>query len=398
MLRNSNYLDSRKVNNATNAEESSAGDSRTRGVSRGRHDLHDVHTERTNNNWPRTFVFTSLSPSTTNITEGASITFTLVTEHIPNGTTLVYEIYTTAGTVMNPADFGGTPTFASFTTTNNSTTLTFSLTAEASPGDAESNKFVLRIYTTPDGTNQDATGIKIQSSEITVTDAVQVGTDIKSAFYEISNRALYTNASADYSGPYDVGEIQQSYTGSARVYIVLKCTTAITYINDICIGAVQILNSSNVVQYTWNFSTYPITPSGQVWQRATRVNGSSGLLSSYLTPAQAAAYSYTNIGTGGNVSYVTYASSTGSTYTGSLDGIGSNSNYPVGNNTVNQSNGTLYMYGEVSGATRYSSVFARSPAYNFSAGDRIRVVHQMMTRTTQSGSMNADDSIWIGIY
>ena len=45
----------------------------------------------------------------------------------------------------------------------------------------------------------------------------------------------------------------------------------------------QVLNSSNVVQQTWNFSS-----SGQSWQTTTsQIAGSSNLLSSYITPTQA---------------------------------------------------------------------------------------------------------------
>ena len=401
MLRNSNYLDPDRIGNKTNAVQSSPGDSKTRGVSRGQHDLHDVHKERIDNRWPRTFVFTSLNStvngvSTTTVTEGNSIVFTLVTEHIPNGTTLVYAINTTSGTTMDSNDFNGDATTGTFTTTNNSTTLSFTLTAEISPGDAESNKFKLQIFTTNDGTNADGTGIQIESAEITVTDAVTTGTDIRSAFYEISNRAIFDPTSSDYTGAYDVGEVQQSYSGSARVYLVLKQTTATTYFNDICIAAVQVLNSSNVVQQTWNFAV-----SNQGWERtgsAFNTNNSS-LLSSYLTPSTASGYTYTSVGTSPNINYLSRASGTSSQYTGMADGIStSNTNYPVGNSTVSQASGTRYMYREVSGAIRYSHVIGRSPSYTFTAGDKIRVVHAVTTPSSQSGSININDSIWIGIY
>tara|TARA_R110002110_G_scaffold96096_1_gene247884 strand:+ start:366 stop:1514 length:1149 start_codon:yes stop_codon:yes gene_type:complete len=365
-------------------------------TAKGLHDLHDVHIKRSGDRWPRTELFASLTPSTSNVTEGNSMTFTLVTEHINNDTTLYYTISTTSGLGMNDADFSASPNdngvAGSFTNTNDSTVLTFGLVAEMDPGDAETNAFKLQIRTgSTSGT------IVIESSNVIVTDAVATGTDIRTAFYEISNRVITDSSSGDYTGAYDVGEVQQAYTGSARIYLAFKCTTSTTYINDICVAAVQVLNSSNAIQQTWNFSSN----SNQSWEtRTTRVNGSSSLLSSYLTPTQAAAYSYSSLGQPSGATRVGLATGTSSSYTGTADGIANSTStvYSVGNGTVTQSSGTYYIYGEVSGAARYSSVFARSPSYSFSGGDKIRVVHAVTTQSSMVSSININDSLWIGIY
>tara|TARA_X000001388_G_scaffold74252_1_gene66955 strand:+ start:590 stop:1741 length:1152 start_codon:yes stop_codon:yes gene_type:complete len=365
-------------------------------AAKGIHDLHDVHIKRVAIEWPRTHRFLSLTPSVTTVTEGNAVTFTLVTEHIPNSSTLYYTISTVSGTTMVDADFNSSPNNGgidgSFSTTNNSTAIVFGLVAEVSPGDSESNVFKLQIRT-----GSTSGPIVIESSDITVTDAIQIGTDIRSAFYEISNRTIVDSSSGDYTLDYDVGEIQQAFGGSARVYVVLKCTTATTYRNDICIAAVQVLNSSNVIQQTWNFSV-----NNQSWEdNGTRIAGSSSLLSSYLTPSDVASYSgYAAITAGAGVNEINLASGTGSTYTGMADGIAPTlvAVYSVGNGTVAQSSGANYIYGEVSGASRYSHVVARSPAHTFSAGDKIRVVHGVVTNPTESSTININDSIWIGIY
>jgi len=378
MKRNSGIIGKRKDTNASEAK--------------GLHDLHDVHIKRSIGKWPRSGLFLSLTPSTTNVTEGNSMTFTLVTEHITNGTTLYYNIETVSNALMLDPDFSNSPNDGGidgpFVTTNDSTVLTFALLAD---GFNEGNVFKLTIRTgSTSGT------IVIQSSNITVTDAVSLGTDIRSAFYEISNRYIVDSTSSDYTGAYDVGEIQQSYGGSARVYLVFKCTTSTTFINDICVAAVQVLNSSNAIQQTWNFSN----GSNNSWQTHTsRENGSSALFSSYRTPTQAASLSYTNIGSP-NLARVGIASGTGSGFTGMADGIATSTStvYSVGNGTVSQSSGKYYIYGEVSGASRYSSVYARSPSYSFTAGDKIRVVHGITTRSSMVSSINANDSLWIGIY
>jgi hypothetical protein len=272
-----------------------------------------------------------------------------------------------------------------------STVITVGLIAEQSPGDAESNVFKLQIRT-----GSTSGPIVIESSDITVTDAVSTGTNVESSFYEISNRYVNPPSNADYTGNYDVGQVQVSSSGSKRLYVALKCTTATTYFNDICIAAIQVLNSSDVVQQTWNFSGG--NPSN-LWQTTTsQITGSSSLLSSYVTPTQAAAYTYSTLTSTNNSGRIGFASSTGSNATGCADGIAStNTSYTVGNNTVPQSSSTNFIYREVSGAARYSHAVARSPSYTFSTGDKIKVVHNICTPSSQNSSINVDDSIWIGI-
>ncbi len=155
------------------------------GTANGVHDIHDVHIKRIGNIWPRAKQYVSLTPSTTTVSEGSSMTFTLVTEHIPNGSTLYYSISTVSGTTMNDADFSISPNAnsgvsGSFTNTNDSTVLTFGLVAEISPGDAESNVFKLQIR---EGSTSGT--VVIESTNITVTDVISQGTDIVSNFYEI---------------------------------------------------------------------------------------------------------------------------------------------------------------------------------------------------------------------
>ena len=360
---------------------------------KGVHDLHDVHIKRVATAWPRTPRFISLTPSVTTVVEGNSMTFTFTTEHVENASTLYYTIATVSGTTMVDADFNISPNSGgvdgSFSTTNNSTVLTFGLIAEITPGDAESNVFKLQIRT-----GSTSGPIVIESSDITVTDVVSSGTDIESLFYEISNRYINPPSTADYTGNYDVGEVQVNSSGSKKLYLALKQTTGTTYYNDICIAAVQVLNSSNVVQQTWNFSG-----GAQSWQTTTsQIYGSSSLLSSYITPTQAAAYTYANINYANSINIIGLASSTGSNSTGCADGISStNTNYPVGDGTVAQSSSTNYIYREVSSSTRYSNAIARSPSYTFSAGDKIRVVHNICIPSSQNSSINIADSIWVGI-
>jgi len=369
--------------------------------SSGVFDLHDQYIEKRNNTWPNTFKYLSCTESTSTVSEGNTVTFTVTTEALPAESLLYYTISTVSGTTMDAADFGGTAISNSFDHNDNSTVLSFTLTAEY-PGDVESNSFKLQIRT-----GSTSGPIQLESGTVTVTDvAGALGTDIRTAFYEISNRAIVSTTTTDYTGNWDVGEVQQQYAGSARIYIATKITTATTFYNDICLAAVQILNSSNVVQQTWNFADGGSAAFTAGWETHTStVLGSANLLSTYLTPEQAAATFGTGLyetiaPTGSNGSArISRATSTPSTYTGMADGVATGlTSFPVGDSTVAQSSGTYYLYREASGTGRYQHCLCRSPSYTFSAGDKIRVCHAVTIPSSESGNININDSIWIGIY
>jgi hypothetical protein len=368
--------------------------------SSGVFDLYDQYIEKRNNTWPNTFKYLSCTESTSTVSEGNTVTFTVTTEALPAESLLYYTISTVSGTTMDAADFDGTAISNSFSHNDNSTVLSFTLTAEY-PGDVESNSFKLQIRTgSTSGT------IQVESGTVTVTDvAGMLGTDIRTAFYEISNRAIVDTTSADYTGNWDVGEVQQQYAGSARIYIATKITALTTFNNDICLAAVQILNSSDVVQQTWNFADGGAEAFTAQWQTKTAtVLGSADLLSTYLTPAQAqtsfgAGYAFISATGFNTYNRISRATSTGTGYTGMADGVATGlTSFPVGDSTVAQSSGTYYLYREASSSTRYQHCLCRSPLHTFSAGDKIRVCHAVTIPGTESGNINIDDSIWIGIY
>ena len=53
----------------------------------------------------------------------------------------------------------------------------------------------------------------LESAVVTVTDVIAYGEDIRTSFYEMSNRFLnsqtYMGNTSDYNGPYDVSEVQR---------------------------------------------------------------------------------------------------------------------------------------------------------------------------------------------
>ena len=245
---------------------------------------------------------------------------------------------------MNADDFGGTAISGSFTLTSNTHTLVFTLAAEINPGDAESNTFKLEIRSGSTGGT-----IELESAVVTVTDVIAYGEDIRTSFYEMSNRFLnsqtYMGNTSDYNGPYDVSEVQQSYSGTVRVYLAHKVTASVTYFNDTPVAAVVHTNSSGTIQNNWIFHS-SAGGSGSGWQtRNGQVAGSSAKMNTYITPANAAGYAYQNLTLSTNVNRWSWTSATGSSYCGAAGGISSSTvNYPVGNAQIAQVGSSYYAF------------------------------------------------------
>jgi len=240
------------------------------------------------------------------------------------------------------------------------------------------------------------------------------GNDIRTQFYEISssfiNSQVYMGNSADYNGNYDVGEVVQGYTSpsgsTVRIYLGHKVTVSLnnyTFYNDTPVAAVVHLNSSNTIvnNNKWIFSTSG-GGSGNGWQtiNSQKYGDSSvgpGTSSARITPSIASGYSYQSITTSANSARWSWATGTGSAYTGAADGInGTTPSFPVGLKTVPQSYNTHYAYRECSGSTLWSTVFMRSPPITINSGDKIRVVHALTGPTNYAA--DPDDSLWIGIW
>ena len=251
--------------------------------------------------------------------------------------------------------------------------------------------------------NKTTIGCQNNAVQFVWTYVTYVTTDIRTSFYEISNRFInsqtYMNNSGDYNGPYDVGEVQQGHTGNnVRLYLVHKVTALTTYFNDTPIAAVIHLNASDVIQNSWIFSTNN-GGSGSGWQTANNGFTGQSTVGTGFTPQTASDYTYLTIGSAGSTARFGWATSTGSSYTGAADGIAANTtSFPVGNGTVNQSSGTYYMFRECSGAARYHCAIARSPQFNIVNGDKIRVVHALTGPTSEASNINPNDSIYIGVY
>ena len=236
--------------------------------------------------------------------------------------------------------------------------------------------------------------------------------DITSSFYEISNRFIasdtYMGGSADYNGPYDVGEVKTDFSGTGRVYIGHKITASPTaYFSDVPIAGVQIVSANgSTLLASWIFNT-STGGSGSGWQTYTSLITGSSAQGFAVTPATASGYTYQNLGTTPTPGQFSWATFTGSANTGAEDGIGdtykltadggSNTLAPVGDAQISQTSYTYYAYHETSSTgALYGCAVMRSPSYTFSGGERIRVIHALTGYSTSQ--MNPDDSLYVAVY
>ena len=222
--------------------------------------------------------------------------------------------------------------------------------------------------------------------------------DLTSKFVEISNRFIVDTTNADYTGNYDVSETQVHVSGNHNIYIGVKVTSSTTYFNDVAIAGVQIVNKDNQVQKTWIFNSVPSTSSTDQWQTYNDDITGSSTAGFPATPQTASSYSYSNmVNSGSSTLLFRYATSTGSANTGANDGIATTTSaFPLGDSSISQSSNTLYVYRETSGSEIWSGTVMRSPVYNFTSGDKIRVAHLVVGNS--SSQMDPMDTLYLGVY
>jgi hypothetical protein len=89
----------------------------------------------------------SISASTTSVNEGSSVTFTVTTTDVDNGTTLYWSTNQVSGTI-NTSDFNDSATTGSFTISGNSGTITRTLANDFATEGSESFQLQIRTGST----------------------------------------------------------------------------------------------------------------------------------------------------------------------------------------------------------------------------------------------------------
>ena len=104
----------------------------------------------------------TISPSTSSVNEGSSVTFTVTTTNVADGTTLYWTTYTNSGTI-NTSDFNDSVETGSFTITSGSGTITRTLASDNTTEGSESFGLYIRTGST-------SGSIVATSSVVTISD------------------------------------------------------------------------------------------------------------------------------------------------------------------------------------------------------------------------------------
>lgn len=89
----------------------------------------------------------SITPSTSSVNEGSSVTFTISTTSVSSGTTLYWTTNTVSGTI-NASDFDDASLTGSFTITNNSGSVVRSIANDVTTEGSESFQLQIRTEST----------------------------------------------------------------------------------------------------------------------------------------------------------------------------------------------------------------------------------------------------------
>jgi hypothetical protein len=89
----------------------------------------------------------AVSPSTASVNEGSSVTFTVTTANVPDGTTLYWSLNTVSGTI-NTSDFTGAAVTGSFTITSNAGSVVLTLANDVTTEGSESFQLQVRTGST----------------------------------------------------------------------------------------------------------------------------------------------------------------------------------------------------------------------------------------------------------
>lgn len=108
----------------------------------------------------------AISSSTTSVDEGSSVTFTVTTTNVDNGTTLYWSINPVSGSI-NSSDFSGGSTSGNFTVNSNSASIAIGI-ANDTTTESGSDVFNLRIHTGSTGGP-----IVVTSVNVTINDTSQ---------------------------------------------------------------------------------------------------------------------------------------------------------------------------------------------------------------------------------
>lgn len=187
----------------------------------------------------------SVTPSSTSVNEGSTLTFTVNTTNVTNGTVLYY---TMAGSVVG-GDFNDGYTYGSVIINNNTGTITKVVTADVTTEGAETFTLSLR-------TGSLSGPVVTTTPTITINDSS--ATPVTVTYYDVTLCGSSATGVLRYDGPdnLDAGVVVKSTNGSC--YTIIGVSGLTTQSSGIYSGEYSTCNDCNAVSTT---PTYSITAS-----------------------------------------------------------------------------------------------------------------------------------------
>ena len=266
--------------------------------------------------------------------------------------------------------------------------------------DINSGQTYYSLYYKPDGTSFFSGGFT-GINEWT-TNSKKMVEQVYSPAINIIDSPSETGGTGDYTGDYDVLNVEfipdslpSDFSGRLYIGLHIQSFGVDPFYNDLCIGAVQILNSSEARIHAWQGSDFTN------WDTTTAQH----TVPSAYTDVTALTYSSIASGTIGQRWNV--ASATGSSDTGAADGVsttygsGGSAVLPVrGLGQVAQTASTDYCYVETSSPVALGDfIWMRSPSVTLSSGlHNLRIAYNFTTDDGISAAKiyNALQVFWAG--
>ena len=206
----------------------------------------------------------------------------------------------------------------------------------------------------------------------------------------------------DYSVYHNEFDDALAVKTTGRIYLAIKLTANTSYLNDFCIGAVQVSydDYSDLAQ-SWSFETLS---DYTAWQYAT-VTGMGDAADSgyenYTDIIGASSQNWASCLNGQANGRISRASATGSTGTGAADGIPDQGSGVIafGTTAISQSSGDYFMYTESSGNPNSSYKdkwwWVRSPEFTLAQDDTdIAIAYHAATPSSNGMTDAADEPLF----
>ena len=190
-----------------------------------------------------------------------------------------------------------------------------------------------------------------------------------------------------------------SVTNTGRIYLAVKVTANQTYVNDFCIGGVQVMSGDHAsIEQIWSFQELD---DYTAWQYATVTGIGSSTNSGYEDYSDiigAESQTWAACVNGSSNGRISRSSGTVSTGTGAADGFSALAweNMDDETTSIEQETGNFFMFTETSGSNIANKwLWTRSPEFTLSASNcHLLIAYHAATPSTNGMTDSAEEPLF----